>query len=173
MSEFCFIFSSQRQRAPLSFSSKVTCGLPLWHRQLSNSCSCLTKPILGPVTDYGSTMVHWMRNRQPRYKGGYQGEMERPSASYIIDVRPMPPPADLFNVPHLTAIDATTTGKTSPSRRLSTCPTLTLLLKQDQTSSQCCEMDTRRPPITHSFQQWRIHPLEWHWVQFRDDHAST
>jgi hypothetical protein len=31
-------------------------------------------------------MVHWMRNRQPRFKGGYQGEMERPSPSYVIDV---------------------------------------------------------------------------------------
>lgn len=40
----------------------------------------------GPITDYGSTMVHWMRNRQPRYKGGYQGEFERPSPSYIVDV---------------------------------------------------------------------------------------
>jgi hypothetical protein len=40
----------------------------------------------GPVTDYGSTMLHWIRNRQPRWKGGYQGEMERPSPSYIVDV---------------------------------------------------------------------------------------
>lgn len=40
-----------------------------------------------PVTDYGSTLVHWMRNRKPRYKGVMQGELERPSASYIIDVR--------------------------------------------------------------------------------------
>lgn len=40
----------------------------------------------GSITDYGSTMVHWMRNRQPRYKGAYQGEAERPSASYIVDV---------------------------------------------------------------------------------------
>jgi hypothetical protein len=45
----------------------------------------------GPVTDYSSTLVHWMRNRQPRYKGGYQGEMERPSPSYIVDVGLSPP----------------------------------------------------------------------------------
>lgn len=32
-------------------------------------------------------MVQWMRNRQPRYKGGAQIEMERPSPSYVIDVR--------------------------------------------------------------------------------------
>lgn len=31
-------------------------------------------------------MIHFMRNRQPRYKGGFQGEMERPSPSYIVDV---------------------------------------------------------------------------------------
>jgi hypothetical protein len=46
----------------------------------------LTLHDIGPVTDYGSTVVHWMRNRQPRFKGGYQGEMERPSPSYIVDV---------------------------------------------------------------------------------------
>ena len=46
----------------------------------------LTLHDLGPVTDYGSTIVHWMRNRQPRFKSGYQGEMERPSPSYIVDV---------------------------------------------------------------------------------------
>lgn len=31
-------------------------------------------------------MVQWMRNRQPRYKGGVYLEMERPSPSYVIDV---------------------------------------------------------------------------------------
>jgi len=40
----------------------------------------------GPVTDYGSSMVQWMRHRQPRYKGGARVELERPSVSYIIDV---------------------------------------------------------------------------------------
>ncbi|OCK76530.1 WD40 repeat-like protein [Lepidopterella palustris CBS 459.81] len=42
----------------------------------------------GPVTDYGSTMVQWMRNRRPRYKGASPQEMERPSASYIVDMLP-------------------------------------------------------------------------------------
>ncbi|KAG4418823.1 Polyamine N-acetyltransferase 1 [Cadophora malorum] len=58
-----------------------------------------------PVTDYGSTMVHWMRNRQPRFKGGYQGEMERPSASYIVDMIPplarIAEPADTIPARHL------------------------------------------------------------------------
>lgn len=31
-------------------------------------------------------MVHWMRNRKPRYQGSYSGEFERPSPSYIVDV---------------------------------------------------------------------------------------
>jgi polyadenylation factor subunit 2 len=46
----------------------------------------LTVPWKGPVTDYGATIVHWMRHRQPRYKGSYAGETERPSNSYIVDV---------------------------------------------------------------------------------------
>lgn len=40
----------------------------------------------GPVTDYTSSMVKWMRHRQPRYKGGGRMEMERPSPSYTVDV---------------------------------------------------------------------------------------
>lgn len=39
-----------------------------------------------PVTDYGSTMVHWMRHRRPGYAGSYHREVERPSVSYIVDV---------------------------------------------------------------------------------------
>lgn len=45
--------------------------------------------LIGPVTDYGSTLAHWMRNREPRFKGGFKGEAERPSASYIVDVSSM------------------------------------------------------------------------------------
>lgn len=39
-----------------------------------------------PVTDYGSTMAHWMRHREQRHKGSFRGEAERPSVSYIVDV---------------------------------------------------------------------------------------
>lgn len=46
----------------------------------------LAKPFPGPVTDYTSSMVQWMRHRQPRYKGGARIDIERPSASYIVDV---------------------------------------------------------------------------------------
>jgi len=38
------------------------------------------------VTDYGSSLVQWMRTRKPRYKGGHGMEVERPSASYVVDV---------------------------------------------------------------------------------------
>ena len=40
------------------------------------------------MTDYGSTTVQWMRNRRPRYKNAPMPEMERPSASYIVDMQP-------------------------------------------------------------------------------------
>lgn len=40
------------------------------------------------VTDYGSTTVQWLRNRRPRYKHAPMPEMERPSASYIVDLQP-------------------------------------------------------------------------------------
>jgi polyadenylation factor subunit 2 len=42
----------------------------------------------GPVTDYGSTTVQWMRQRRPRYKHAPAMEVERPSASYIVDMEP-------------------------------------------------------------------------------------
>ncbi|KAI9747576.1 MAG: pre-mRNA cleavage and polyadenylation factor (CPF) complex subunit [Candelina submexicana] len=49
----------------------------------------------GPVTDYGSSMVQWMHNRRPRYKGPTLGEWERPSASYVVDM--LPPLANVSN----------------------------------------------------------------------------
>jgi polyadenylation factor subunit 2 len=42
----------------------------------------------GAVTDYGSTTVQWMRNRRPRYKNAPMPEVERPSASYMVDMTP-------------------------------------------------------------------------------------
>ncbi|KAF1990991.1 WD40 repeat-like protein [Aulographum hederae CBS 113979] len=43
---------------------------------------------IGPVTDYGSSMVQWLRHRRPRYKGLPPIESERPSPSYIVDMLP-------------------------------------------------------------------------------------
>ena len=62
------------RRAFLSFNASLD------HTLTADSVS-------GPVTDYTSSMVQWMRHRQPRYKGGPRIEMERPSPSYMIDVR--------------------------------------------------------------------------------------
>ena len=41
-----------------------------------------------PVTDYSATVMHWLKDRRPNYRGSYEGEVERPSASYIIDMIP-------------------------------------------------------------------------------------
>ncbi|KAF1808787.1 WD40 repeat-like protein [Eremomyces bilateralis CBS 781.70] len=41
-----------------------------------------------PVTDYGSTLVQWMRHRGPRHSRAQCMEQERPSASYIVDLQP-------------------------------------------------------------------------------------
>ncbi|RAL15095.1 WD40 repeat domain-containing protein [Aspergillus homomorphus CBS 101889] len=66
--------------------------------------------IVGPrrprlVTDYGSSLIHWMRTRQPRYKGGHRMEVERPSASYVVDMLPplarVHKPVDTIPVRHL------------------------------------------------------------------------
>ncbi|KAH8695998.1 WD repeat protein [Talaromyces proteolyticus] len=58
-----------------------------------------------PVTDYGSSMVQWMRTRRPRYKGAHRMEVERPSASYTVDMLPplarVHSPADTIPVRHL------------------------------------------------------------------------
>ncbi|KAK4963835.1 pre-mRNA cleavage and polyadenylation factor (CPF) complex subunit, partial [Elasticomyces elasticus] len=41
-----------------------------------------------PVTDYGSTMAHFVRGRRPKCKRNLGFEIERPSASYVIDMLP-------------------------------------------------------------------------------------
>lgn len=46
-----------------------------------------------PVTDYGSSMVHWMRQRRQPWKGSLHYEQERPSISYVYDM--LPPAATL------------------------------------------------------------------------------
>lgn len=61
---------------------------PVCSSSLELSCCrvLLISLIIGLVTDYGSSMVQWMRTRRPRYKGGHRMEVERPSASYAVDV---------------------------------------------------------------------------------------
>lgn len=57
------------------------------HTSPRNATAHLTQES-GAVTDYGSTTVQWMRNRKPRYKNALYSEVERPSASYIVDMAP-------------------------------------------------------------------------------------
>ncbi len=65
-------------------AEEVSTQSSLWVH--SSQSQILAKPFPGPVTDYTSSMVQWMRHRQPRYKGGARIDIERPSASYIVDV---------------------------------------------------------------------------------------
>lgn len=43
-------------------------------------------PEKGPVTDYNSTIVRWMRYRGPYGTMSARWEQERPSPSYIVNV---------------------------------------------------------------------------------------
>jgi len=61
------------------------CQAPLWTSPILLYLNINADLDAGPVTDYGATIVHWMRYRQPRYKGSYSGEAERPSVSYIVN----------------------------------------------------------------------------------------
>ncbi|KAI1611289.1 WD40-repeat-containing domain protein [Exophiala viscosa] len=58
-----------------------------------------------PITDYGSSIIQWMSNRKPGYKGSYHYEQERPSLSYVVDVLAPPAkrdvPAESIPVRHL------------------------------------------------------------------------
>ncbi|KAI1822308.1 WD40 repeat-like protein [Xylaria intraflava] len=58
-----------------------------------------------PVTDYGSTMARWMRDRQPRFKSAFSSEQEQPSPSYIVDMLPplarVTSPAETVPTKHL------------------------------------------------------------------------
>lgn len=75
-----FLFATVSEMA-----SPFSLGLPCSAEKRREKTK-LTLPWKGPVTDYGATIVHWMRHRQPRYKGSFVGETERPSNSYIVDV---------------------------------------------------------------------------------------
>lgn len=58
-----------------------------------------------PVTDYGSSVVQWISNRKPRYRGIQHYEQERPSPSYVVDMLPpaarLDSPAESIPVRHL------------------------------------------------------------------------
>lgn len=105
-------------------------------------------PWKGPVTDYGATIVHWMRHRQPRYKGAFVGETERPSPSYIVDVS--------CSGSHLESwltktLDALPPCQVNNPGRLSAYTSLAFVPQQDQASYQCSAVDARRPEAVDCF----------------------
>ena len=66
---------------------------PCWFSLLRTSCPfCSTRLLTiwktGPVVDYGTSMIRWMRDR--RHPALFRGprEVERPSPSYIVDMLP-------------------------------------------------------------------------------------
>lgn len=100
------------------------------------SVSVLTTLAIGLVTDYGSSMVQWMRTRQPRYKGGHRLETERPSPSFAVDVR---------DLSHLRRRQQLTSHRSFPRWRDLTLPStlspydtfISLLESQRNLSSSC------------------------------------
>jgi hypothetical protein len=122
---------------------------------------------VGPVTDYGATMVHLMRNRHKIGRVGYMGEMERPSPSYIVDVSySYHFTRGLLNDVDVAAIRRKRSG-------LRTGQTPSRITEQDQASNQRCPMDSRRPPFAHCLEQRRVYLMEWDGLQFRNYHAGA
>ena len=76
----------------------------------------LTNNFVGLVTDYASSMVQWMSTRQPRYKGSHKLDLERPSASYVVDVR-RSIHIQVYEGTDGDTLDATSSGKSRPSCR--------------------------------------------------------
>lgn len=125
---------------------------------------------LGPATDYSANMAQFVHNRRPQYKGTMGFEMERPSASYVIDVSLCSASAqidDAIKSCVLTRlVDAPTTSPQRQCSRLSTGQTFAFIFEQDAPSCQRGEVDARRETSAYWFNEWRIHPLERNGVQF-------
>ena len=86
-------------------------------------------------------MVQWMRHRRPQYIGGAKIEVERPSASYIVDVCPtidvnLDTTADLSLEP-----GPASACKAQERCGCCSCETLTLLPEQAQAPNQHRTMD--------------------------------
>ena len=142
----------------------------VWPEQAIDTDSFLK----GAITDYGPSMVQWMRNRQPRYKGGARIEMERPSPSYIIDVCCI----KRFLLASLSGSNQQRSTGAPPScqsptcRRRNTFETPTFITQQDKTSSERCQMDPRRSAVVDWVKQRRVHTVEWDRFQLRNHNAG-
>lgn len=126
--------------------------------------------MIGPVTDYGSTMVHWMRNRKPRFQGGFHGEVERPSPSYIVDVSCQLNCSLALLVHYPSANihwkDAATVSKAALSSGFHSRKAPALLTEQNQTSRQRGPVDPGGEKVAHRFQQRRVYLVERYRLQF-------
>lgn len=80
----CFLLL--RAQPYLSILDLAAMGLDSRNGNRARLFEVLTFDPTGPVTDYGATVTHWLHNRVPKYRGSYNGEAERPSPSYIVDV---------------------------------------------------------------------------------------
>jgi hypothetical protein len=131
---------------------------------------------IGPVTDYGSSMVQWMCVRQPRYKGSHKLEWERPSASYIVDVRclhtdsmyPSAPKKKFFLLIKLTfraSADAPSSRQNRVARRHCSRPPFTSVYWKVKEAYYCGEMDARRATFVDWGSYRGIHAVEWHCIQ--------
>ena len=138
-----------------------------WTETIQVVIQCLTKILTGPVTDYTSSMVPWMRHRQPRYKGGARMEFERPSASYIVDVRlsyriHM---SDSKTMIFTYGLDSPTSCNTWQSSGCNSGQASAFFSQQAQASYQHSTMDPRRSKAVDRFKYWRVHAVEWNGFQ--------
>lgn len=117
-------------------------------------------------------MVQWMRNREPRYKGTSKIEMERPSQSYIADVRSLSHYSATSSADQ-DVLDAPADRETAQACRCHSSKTSPFFPEQGPSCGQCRQVDARRSKASHRFIQRRVHALERYGVQLRDHNAGS
>lgn len=130
------------------------------------------------MTDYGSSMVQWIRTRKPRYKGGHQIEVERPSASYVVDVSATDARAHSDTSPQLTRaefplLDAPTSCPSSFSSGHYPGAAFTSVNRKIEETDHCRTMDTGRKAPADGRPYGRVHALEWNCLQLRNSHGCA
>lgn len=128
------------------------------------------------MTDYGSSMVQWIRTRKPRYKGGHQIEVERPSASYVVDVSATDFRAHSDTTLRLTRaefslLDAPPSCTSPFSGGYYTSAAFTSVDWKIEETDHCRTMDTGRKTPANGRPHGRIHAMEWNCLQLRNCHG--
>ena len=104
-------------------------------------------------------------------------EMERPSASYVVDVSiaqillRLKRAADNKLISTVCAIDAPTDGANSFPRRYDTCATPASVDWKVKKTHRRSAMDAGREAVVDRRSYWRVYALERHRFQFRDSHG--